>query len=93
MGIRIALGASRGNVLRLVLGQGLQLTAIGLGIGLAIAIATTRLMRALLMDVSATDLATLLFVSALLTLVALLASFIPAQRATSIDPILAIRHD
>jgi putative ABC transport system permease protein len=93
VGIRIALGASRGNVLRLVLGQGLQLAAIGLGIGLAIAIATTRLMRALLMDVSATDLATLLSVSALLTLVALLASFIPAQRATTIDPILAIRHD
>ncbi|MBZ5609384.1 MAG: ABC transporter permease [Acidobacteriia bacterium] len=93
VGIRIALGASRADILRLVLGQGLRLLGFGLAIGLALAFAVTRLMRSMLLDVSATDLPTILAVSALLTAVALLASFIPAQRATTIDPILAIRHE
>ncbi len=93
VGIRVALGAGRGDVLKLILSQGLWLTAIGLAIGLGIALAVTRLMRALLLDVSPTDLQTLLGVSALLAVVALAASFFPAYRATRIDPILAIRHD
>jgi putative ABC transport system permease protein len=93
VGIRIALGASRGSVLNLILWQGLRLAGIGLAIGLAIAFAVTRLMRALLLDVSPTDVPTIAAVSALLTLVALAASFFPAHRAARIDPILAIRHE
>ena len=93
VGIRMALGASRGNVLGLILGQGVRLAAVGLGIGLAIAFAVTRLMRALLLDVSPTDVPVILGVSALLGAVAILASLIPAHRATKIDPILAIRYE
>lgn len=93
VGIRMALGASRGNVLGLILGQGARLAAIGLSIGLAVALAATRLMRALLLDVSPTDVPVIVGVSALLATVAMLASLIPAHRATKIDPILAIRHD
>jgi predicted permease len=93
VGIRIALGAARGDVLRLVLNQGLRMTALGLAIGLGIALAVTRVMRSLLLDVSATDLPTIAGVAAVLTAVALAASFLPAYRATTIDPILAIRHD
>jgi predicted permease len=93
VGIRIALGASRADVVRMVLGQGLKLLAVGLAIGLGIALAVTRLMRTMLLDVSATDLPTILLVSALLAAVAILASFIPAQRAASTDPIRAIRYE
>jgi len=93
VGIRIALGAARSDVLRMVLAQGLRLAGVGLVIGLALALAVTRVMRSLLLDVSATDVPTILSVSLLLAAVALLASFLPAYRATNIDPILAIRHD
>ena len=93
VGIRVALGASRGDVLGLILGQGARLTALGLAIGLAIAIAATRLLRTLLLDVSPTDIPTMALVSALLAGVAILASLIPAQRASRIDPIAAIRHE
>ena len=93
VGIRVALGASRTDVLGLILGQGARLTALGLAIGLAITIAVTRLLRTLLLDVSPTDIPTLAVVSALLAAVAILASLIPAQRASRIDPIAAIRHE
>ncbi len=93
VGIRIALGASRADVLRLVLGQGMRLLAVGLAIGLGIALAVTRLMRTMLMDVSTTDVPTILMVSALLAAVAILASLIPAHRASTIDPIRAIRYE
>ena len=93
VGIRMALGASRGNVLRLILAQGARLTGIGLGAGLVTAIAVTRLLRTLLLDVSPTDIPTIAGVSALLAGVATLASFIPAHRATRVDPIMAIRHE
>jgi putative ABC transport system permease protein len=93
VGIRMALGASRGNVLRLILAQGARLTGIGLGAGLVTAIAVTRLLRTLLLDVSPTDIPTIAGVSALLASVAILASFIPAHRATRVDPIMAIRHE
>ncbi len=93
VGIRVALGASRGNVLGLILGQGMRLAGLGLGIGLLIAFAVTRLLRNLLLDVSPTDIPTILVVSAMLAVVAIAASLIPAHRATRIDPILAIRHD
>ena len=92
VGIRMALGATRADVLRLILRQGLRLTAVGLSIGLAIAIPVTRLMTALLFGVSPTDMPTILEVSAMLAAVALAASLIPALRAMRIDPIEAIRH-
>jgi len=79
--------------LRMIIAQGLRLSGIGLAIGLALALATTRLMTSLLFGVSPTDFLTLLVVSALLAFVAMLASFVPAHRATKIDPILAIRQD
>ena len=93
VGIRMALGASRGDILNLILSQGMRLAGVGLAIGLALTLAVTRLLRALLLDVSPTDLATIGGVSALLTAIAMLASFIPAHRASRIDPILAIRHE
>ncbi len=93
VGIRVALGASRGNVLGLILGQGVRLAAVGLAIGLAITIVVTRLLRSLLLGVSPTDIPTIAAVSALLAVVAILASLIPAHRATRIDPISAIRHE
>jgi len=93
VGIRVALGASRGNVLGLILGQGVRLAAVGLAIGLAIAMVVTRLLRSLLLGVSPTDFPTIAAVSALLAVVTILASLIPAHRATRIDPISAIRHE
>lgn len=93
VGIRMALGASRGDVLSLILKQGARLAMTGLVIGMAIALGVTRLMRSLLLDVSPSDAQTILGVSVLLMIVALLASFVPAHTATRIDPILSIRHE
>jgi ABC-type antimicrobial peptide transport system permease subunit len=93
VGIRMALGASRGNVLGLVMMQGGRLAAAGLLIGVGITIGVTRMLRSLLLDVSPTDFSTIAGVSAMLAVVAMLASLIPAYRATRIDPILAIRHE
>ena len=92
VGIRIALGADRTAVLRLILGQGMRLAAVGLAIGLAASLAVTRLMTALLFAVSPTDVPTFVIVSVLLAAVAFAASFIPAWRAARIDPIVAMRH-
>jgi putative ABC transport system permease protein len=93
IGIRMALGASRGSVLRLILKQGMNLALIGLAIGLGVAIAVTRLMSTLLFGVSPTDVPTMASVSVLLLLVVLAASYLPARKATMIDPILAIRYE
>jgi putative ABC transport system permease protein len=93
IGVRVALGASRADVLRLVVGQGLRLVALGLGLGLMAAMALTRLMEKLLFEVSATDPATFTCVAALLILVALLACWIPARRATKVDPITVLRTE
>jgi predicted permease len=93
VGIRMALGASPGDVLSLILSQGARLVMTGLAIGMAIALGVTRLMRSLLLDVSPTDVQTILGVSVLLAMVALLASFLPAHSATKIDPIRAIRNE
>ncbi len=89
--IRMALGAKRSDVLGLVLGQGLRLTLIGLGIGLAVSAAVTRFLRGQLFGVTSTDPLTYAGVGALLCLVALAASYIPARRATKVDPNQALR--
>jgi macrolide transport system ATP-binding/permease protein len=91
LGIRMALGASRGDVLRLVVGQGLRLTLMGVGFGLAASFAATRLIVSLLYSVSPTDLITFTVVPLLLAAAALLASYLPALRATRIDPMTALR--
>lgn len=93
MGIRMALGAQRGSVLRLVIGQGLQLAALGVLIGLAGAWALTRLMSSLLFGVTPTDWFTMVAVVLVLGLVALAACYMPARRATRIDPLVALRED
>jgi putative ABC transport system permease protein len=93
IGIRMALGATQGAVLRLILKRGAILILIGTTAGLAGAIAVTRLIKTLLFEVSATDPATFALVALLLIVVALIASYIPARRATKVDPMVALRHD
>ena len=92
-GIRLALGAQRGNVLRLVLGQGTRLILLGIGLGLAASLALARLLTGLLYGVDARDPLTLFLVAAALGAVALLASYLPARRATRIDPLTALREE
>jgi ABC-type antimicrobial peptide transport system permease subunit len=91
LGIRMALGADRDDVLKLVVGHGLRLTLIGIGIGLAGALALTRLMSSLLYQTSATDPIAFVVSALLFTVVAVLASYLPARRATRIDPTDALR--
>ena len=93
LGIRVALGAQRSDVLRLVLGQGLKMALIGVGIGVAAALGLTRLMSKMLFGVSAADPVTYLGVGAILTLIALLACYVPARRAMRVDPIIALRYE
>ena len=93
IGVRMALGATRGSILRLILGHGLITAFIGVGIGVVAALAVTRTIRSMLFGLSASDPATFLAVALLLTCVALLASFVPARRATTVDPMVALRNE
>jgi len=93
IGVRMALGAQRGNVLRMVLRQGLILVSIGLVIGLGASIAVTRFMRDLLFQIGAMDPVTFIGVSVILVAVAMIACYVPARRATKIDPLVALRYE
>src|ERR1051325_5193403 len=92
-GIRLALGAQTTNVLRMILGQRLRLAIVAVAVGLLAAIALTRLLQGLLFGISATDPVTFGVIAALLVGVALLASWVPARRATKVDPLEALRQD
>ena len=93
IGIRMALGAQAGDVLRLVVGQGIILAAVGAGVGVGVAMGVTRYMASMLFDVHANDPLTIISVAILLLLVALAACYIPARRATRVDPMVALRYE
>ncbi|HSO76385.1 MAG TPA: FtsX-like permease family protein, partial [Blastocatellia bacterium] len=93
IGIRMAMGAQQAEVLRMILGDGAKLTAMGIGIGLGVALALTRVLSSLLFGVSAADPVTFAAISLVLACVAMLASYIPARRAARIDPMEALRYD
>jgi ABC-type antimicrobial peptide transport system permease subunit len=93
IGIRMALGAQRGDVMRLVLGEGVRMALIGVAAGIAAALGLTRLMAEELFGVTAQDPLTYAMVAILLTLVALLACYLPARRAMRVDPVVALRYE
>jgi len=92
IGIRMALGAQRSDVMRMTIGQGLRLVLMGVAIGLAGAFVLTRVMSTLLFGVSPTDPLTFISISTVLVSVALLASYVPVLRATRVDPMFALRY-
>ena len=93
IGIRMALGAQKSQVLSLVIRHGLRLILVGIGVGLVAALALTRVMGSLLFEVRPTDPVTYLAVSALLLVVGFLACWLPARRATRVDPIQSLRYE
>jgi len=93
LGIRIALGAQAQSIINLVVGQGLRVTLFGLGLGLAASLGLGSLLRSLLFGVSASDPAIYALIPGLLFIVALVACYFPARRATKIDPIVALRTE
>jgi ABC-type antimicrobial peptide transport system permease subunit len=93
IGIRLALGARRGEVLRMVMAQAGRLAVVGVGIGLAAAVLASRVLRSQLFEIAPTDTITYVAVAVVLFAVSLVASWIPARRAARIDPLAALRHD
>jgi putative ABC transport system permease protein len=93
IGIRLALGARTGDVLRLIVGQGMKMTLVGVALGLLSAYAMTRWIETLLFRVGATDPVTFTVIALLLIVVSLLACYIPARRATKVDPMVALRYE
>lgn len=93
IGLRLALGAERGDVLHLILSEGVKIALIGTGIGIAATLVLTRLMTSLLFGVTATDPATFTIVGVLPLRVALLACYIPARRAMRVNPMVALRYE
>jgi putative ABC transport system permease protein len=93
IGIRMALGATRGEILKMVVGQGIELALIGVGIGIAAGLGLTRFLSSLLFGVQPTDPETFLAVAIVLLGLALLATYIPARRATKVDAIVALRYE
>jgi putative ABC transport system permease protein len=93
IGIRMALGAGTRDVFRLIVGNALRLVAVGVGVGIVAALVATRVLASLLYGVAATDPSTFVGICALIAGVALVASWLPARRATKVDPLVAIRYD
>jgi putative ABC transport system permease protein len=93
IGVRAAIGADAGDVFRLVLGQGMRLVVIGILIGAATSLGVSRFLSSLLYGIGSTDVLTLIGVALLLSLVAALACYVPARRATRVDPVNALRHE
>ena len=93
VGIRMALGANRADVMKLITRQGMRLAAVGVGIGLVLALALARVLSSLLIGISGYDVTTFVLVPALLAAVALLACYMPARRATKVDPLVALRYE
>jgi putative ABC transport system permease protein len=93
LGVRLAMGARAGDVLKLVLKQGMRLALLGVALGVSVALVLTQLMKGLLFGVWAADPMTYAGIAVLLVAVALLACYFPARRATKVDPLVAIRHE
>jgi putative ABC transport system permease protein len=93
VGIRMALGANRADVMKMITVQGMRLAVIGVAIGLLLSFALARALSSLLIGVSGYDVTTFVIVSTLLVLVALIACYLPARRATKIDPLVALRYE
>jgi putative ABC transport system permease protein len=92
IGTRMALGAQQGSIFKLVVGQGMLLAGIGVAIGLAGSLATSKLLTSMLFEISPTDPVTLIAISLLILLVTFLATYVPARRASHVDPMVALRY-
>jgi putative ABC transport system permease protein len=93
VGIRMALGADRGDVMKMITRQGMRLAATGVGIGLVLSLALAQVLSSLLIGVSGYDVSTFILVPTLLAAVALVACYLPARRATKVDPLVALRYE